>query len=449
MCDTRGGYPVLEATGPGGPTCGPDHVSTRAEFTGRVATQWINAFRFLGLASADGSFLEDYRDSLARAATQHYVEVRRVGQATSYGFLGERAVTPGTYIGGPVWMFGFYDTNTLFRLLRDTNDAPIGNPALPPSRILAAVARTLKDIEPSVTGDGTVNGDWPKNLQYTWLNSRIGGVLTTVIDNDRPIFTPEKTSVTALFLRAGELAGDSALTARGKEMVQFTLNAAIGENAPLGKLQGQYLSRLHAAVARLTNGGGSAPPTAPVAPSGLSAQTVSGSEIQINWADNSNNEASFRVEQATGGTFSEVETLSAGTAGVRISGLTAGTAYSFRVRAANDAGFSGYSNTANATTTATPPTGGSLAAPTNLTAQAVSSTEIQLNWQDNASAEDNYLLEKSVDGTTFTQFNMRGANVTSFKVIGLTPGMAYTFRVRAKNASGTSAYSNHAAATPR
>ena len=43
---------------------------------------------------------------------------------------------------------------------------------------------------------------------------------------------------------------------------------------------------------------------------------------------------------------------------------------------------------------------------------------------------------------------MRGANITSFKVIGLTAGTAYTFRVRAKNASGTSAYSNNAAAIP-
>jgi hypothetical protein len=447
MCDTRGSYPVLEAAGPGGATCTADHPSSQAEFTGRVATQWINAFRFLGLASADGSFLDDYRNSLARAATQHYVEVHRIGETTAYGFLGERAVVPGTYIGGPVWMFGFYDTNTLFRLLRDTDDAPIGNPALPPSRIMSAVARTLKDIEPTVTGDGTVNSDWPKNLQYTYSDSRIGGILSLVIDNDRPIFTPEKTSVTSLFLRAGELTGDAAMTAKGKEMVQFTLGAATGENAPLGKLQGQYLSRLHAAVARLTNQ--MTVPTAPAAPGSLTAQTASSSEIQLSWADNSNNEDSFRVERSTGGgAFQEVQTLPTGTTTARIIGLTASTAYSFRVRAVNGVGPSGYSNTAGATTSAAATGGsGAPAAPTNLVAQAYSTTEIQLTWQDNSTNEDNFLIEKSTNGVTFTQFNMRSTNTTAFRVVGLTPGATYWFRVRAKNASGTSAYTNHASAT--
>jgi hypothetical protein len=450
MCDTRGSYPVLEATGPGGPACGPDHVSTRATFTGRVATQWINAFRFLGLASTDGSFLDDYRGGLARAATQHYVEVHRPGQTTQYGFLGDRAVVPGTYIGGPVWMFGFYDTSTMYRLLRDTNDAPIGNPAIKPSRIMAAVARTLKDIETTVTGDGTVNGDWPKNLQYTYTEARIGGVLSLVVDHDRPIFTPEKTSVTSLFLRAGELAGDSAMYNAGVDMVQFTLSAAIGENAPLGKLQGQYLTRLHAAVARLTNQ--ASIPTPPAAPGAHTAQAASASEIQLAWADNSDDEDGFRVERSiAGGAFQEVQSLPAGTTGVRITGLAASTAYSFRVRAVNGVGFSDYSNTASATTSAAPTGGGgggtgAPTAPTNLVATAVSATEIQLTWQDNSTNEEKFLLERLSNGT-FDQFNMRGANVTSFRVTGLTPGTAYTYRVRAMNVSGSSAYTNEATAT--
>ena len=457
MCDTRGPKPVIEpVTGPGGPACGPDHISTTSEFTGRVANQWLNAFRFLGLASEDGSFLEDYRGGLARAATQHYVEVHKAGESTVYGFLGERAVTPGTYIGGPVYLYGLYDTNTMYRLLRDTNDAPIGNPLLAPSRIMAAVARTLKDIEPTVAGDGTIDGYWPRNLQYTYLDSRVGGVLSAVGPNDRELFGPEKSVMTALFLRAGEQSNDAALYAKGEEMVQFALGAAIGEAAPLGKLHGQYLSRLHAAIARLTNTGGAPPPppppptpTVPAAPSNLGAQAVSETEVGLTWQDNSGDEDSFRVEQSIGGVFQQIQTLAAGTTSTSVAGLVPGTAYTFRVRAANAAGFSGYSNTASATTPVPPPPPpppAVPAAPSNLVARTISSTEIELTWQDNSNNEDQFRVEQLISGV-FTQIDIRGPNIVKYRVTGLKAGTSYTFRVRAKNASGYSGYTNNASAT--
>jgi hypothetical protein len=454
ICQSRGPQPVTDPTGPGGATCATD-VPYNDGLTGRVATQWNNAFRFLGLASPDGSFLEDYRGSLARAATQEYVEVHRAGDSTVYGFLGERAVTPGTYIGGPIWMYGFYDTNTMYRLLRDTGDAPIGNPALAPSHLLVTLAHTLKDIEPTVSGDGSDLGDWPKNLQYTYSGSRIGGTLDTVVANDRPIFSPEKCSVTALFLRAGEISGDASLLAKGQEMVQFALGVAIGDRVPLGKLQGQYLSRLHAAIAHLVNTGGAPPPpppppppATPAAPSNLAAQAVSGTEIQLTWADNSSNEDSFRVEQSINGTFQQIQTTAVNATTVRITGLTAGTAYTFRVRAANTAGFSAYSNSASATTNAPPPPPPPPvvpAAPGSLTALAVSGTEIQLTWKDMSNNEDSFRVEQSINGA-FQQVQTTAANATAARITGLTAGTSYTFRVRAANAAGFSTYSNTASA---
>ncbi|MFL6199435.1 MAG: fibronectin type III domain-containing protein [Thermoanaerobaculia bacterium] len=359
QCDTRGPKPVIEPlTGPGGPACDADRVSTTSEFTGRVASEWINAFRFLGLASEDGSFLEDYRSGLARAVTQHYVEARRNG--VSYGFLGERAVTAGTYIAGPVWIDGFYDTNNLFHLLKDTNDAPLGNPALAPSRVMAAVARTLKDIEPTVMGDGTPGGDWPRNIEYAYSGERVGGTLVSTAPNDRPIYTPEKVSVTALFLRTAELAGDATLRARGEEMVQVALSAAAGEGAPLGKLEGQLLGRLHAAVARVANQGGSTEPPPPppppppgdvLAPTELVATAVSTTEIKLTWKDNSTNEDNFLLEKISNGVFKQFKMTGSNITSVKITGLTPGTGYTFRVRAATSSGtWSDYSNTATAST---------------------------------------------------------------------------------------------------
>ena len=452
QCDTRGPKPVVEPlTGPGGPACDPDRVSTTSTFTGRMPSQWINAFRFLGLASEDGSFLEDFRSGLARAVTQHYTEARRDG--ISYGFLGDRSVTAGTYIAGPVWTMGFYDSNNLFRLLRDSNDAPLGNPALAPSRVLTAIARTLKDIEPKIIGDGTLAGEWPRNIEYSYSGARIGGTLVSTAPNDRTLYMPEKVNVMALLLRMGEMSGDATLRAKGEEMTLVALAAAAGEGVPLGKLQGQYMTRLHAAVARMTNQGGTTPPpppppgTAPAAPGTLQGQAVSQSEIRLTWSDNSTNEDSFRVEQNVSGAFREVQVTAANIKTAVITGLQPGTAYTFRVRAANAYGNSAYSNVVTVSTA--PATVPGLAAPSNLVATAASSTEIRLTWQDNSTTEENFLIEKLTDGV-FKQFKMMGTDITSAKITGLTPGTSYTFRIRVVSGTTYSAYSNNAAAiTPK
>src|SRR6185436_5585774 len=108
--------------------CGPDDPPEKEGFTGRVAAQWLAVFRFLGLASADASFLDDWRTGLARAVTHQYLEVTRDGKR--YGFLGKESVSAGAgkgaYTAGPIWLIGFYDAEGLYRLMRDTDDAPIG-----------------------------------------------------------------------------------------------------------------------------------------------------------------------------------------------------------------------------------------------------------------------------------------------------------------------------------
>lgn len=141
--------------------CLPDDTPSDfwAQLTGRVASQWFAVFRFVGLASDDASFLEDYRSGLARAVTQHYVEVERDG--IRYGFWlpgGSRVTGPGTYSTDQLWMASLYDMNMLYRLERDTNDSPIGNPPIRPSQVLASWARTLVRFGATVSGDGTAGG---------------------------------------------------------------------------------------------------------------------------------------------------------------------------------------------------------------------------------------------------------------------------------------------------
>jgi fibronectin type 3 domain-containing protein len=85
--------------------------------------------------------------------------------------------------------------------------------------------------------------------------------------------------------------------------------------------------------------------------------------------------------------------------------------------------------------------------PSNLTATASTSSEVALAWTDDANDESGYLIEQSTDGSHFTQVGSVPANSTVFSVTGLQPKTTYTFRVRAFNAVGNSAYSNTATAT--
>ena len=86
------------------------------------------------------------------------------------------------------------------------------------------------------------------------------------------------------------------------------------------------------------------------------------------------------------------------------------------------------------------------AAPTGLTATAVSSTQINLAWTDTASNETGFQIERSPDGTTFTALATVAANVTTYANTGLTAATTYHYRVRATNGTGPSAWSNTATA---
>ena len=87
------------------------------------------------------------------------------------------------------------------------------------------------------------------------------------------------------------------------------------------------------------------------------------------------------------------------------------------------------------------------AAPTNLVAHAVSSTEIDLTWQDNATDEQGFRIERSLDGQNFEEIATVGPNVQSYNDTGLTQETTYFYRVFAFNNFGNSDPSNVAADT--
>jgi hypothetical protein len=93
-----------------------------------------------------------------------------------------------------------------------------------------------------------------------------------------------------------------------------------------------------------------------------------------------------------------------------------------------------------------------LGAPTNLAATGNSATSVRLTWVDTNGnpAEDGFIIERSLSATSgFAVITTTGPNATSFIDNGLSTGTTYYYRVRAKRAQQTSAYTNVASATPR
>ncbi len=95
------------------------------------------------------------------------------------------------------------------------------------------------------------------------------------------------------------------------------------------------------------------------------------------------------------------------------------------------------------TTTLQPPS-----APSDLNLTVISSSEIDLDWQDNSDNEDGFKIERKTGvGGTWSQIGTVSANTTSYSDNGLSPNTAYYYRVCAYNTDGTSSYSNEPSAT--
>src|SRR5512143_2206920 len=150
----------------------------------------------------------------------------------------------------------------------------------------------------------------------------------------------------------------------------------------------------------LVPGSGGIPPAAPA---NLAATAVTSSQINLAWTHSDNTEQGFKIERCTGvgcTNFTQIATVGANVTSYSNTGLTASTSYSYRVRAYNAAGDSGYSNSASATTPAAPAVP---AAPTNLVATVVSKNQVNLSWTDNAANEDGFRIERC-KGSTCTNF---------------------------------------------
>jgi hypothetical protein len=65
-----------------------------------------------------------------------------------------------------------------------------------------------------------------------------------------------------------------------------------------------------------------------------------------------------------------------------------------------------------------------------------------LSWADTSTNEDGFKIEQSLDGINFSQIAQVLTNMTNYRNTGLFPNTTYSYRVRAYNAGGASAFSS-------
>jgi len=169
--------------------------------------------------------------------------------------------------------------------------------------------------------------------------------------------------------------------------------------------------------------------TPPSAPTGVAAAAISDTQTRLAWVASTDNVAvaGYRIYR-NGAVIVNV----ADNTPYLDSGLLPSTAYSYNVDAIDASGnVSALSAAAGVTTLATPDTTAP-STPTGVTANAVSSSQIDLTWFDST---DNFAV------TAYRVF--RGGvliatlgNVTSYQDIGLSPSTNYSYRVQALDAAG-------------
>jgi|GEM_PF-4083408 len=196
----------------------------------------------------------------------------------------------------------------------------------------------------------------------------------------------------------------------------------------------------------------------PRAPSDLTAQPLPGGRGRLTWTDNSDNETGFRIERRRGGAggFQLRTTTGPNTTSFVDSGLVAGDAYTYRVRAQGAAGPSPFSNNASLVAADLPEVPDP---PTGVRASPLTTSSVLLTWEPPAGGAESFVVQaqkiasREPDGTAvfdrqgFATVDEVDGSASQAILDGLQPSTTYNLRVLARNESGESPFAGPVAAT--
>ncbi len=182
---------------------------------------------------------------------------------------------------------------------------------------------------------------------------------------------------------------------------------------------------LNGTVANVMSWRAPVPTSPPTTPAGLSATSMSSSDIALSWSDLSNDESGFTLERSDGSTGWQVAaTTAANSAGYTDTTLSPNKSYSYRLSAYNGAGTSAYTATVSATTEAAPTAFEQHVVSEQSDKGSISGTYSALRLTDNYTER---LTEVSSGGKPrnrtgvlqhIWQFNLQSGNAHTLKLVG-------------------------------
>jgi fibronectin type 3 domain-containing protein len=177
-------------------------------------------------------------------------------------------------------------------------------------------------------------------------------------------------------------------------------------------------------------------PVTPTAPTNLTATPFSTTQINLSWTASTGIAAikNYVVQRCAGVGCTTFATVASPTTTTYSDTGLASNSYSYRVSAVDTQNNSGANSSTATATTVAPPT-----APTNVTATAISTSQINLNWTASSSGNgiQNYVVQRCAGAGCSNFATIGSPTTTTFNDSGLTPGTSYSYQVSGVDTQNT------------